>query len=171
MADNNNYTNAVLMDLFFIHGQCYKNISRTCREFNAKYPNLPQMNNRKFIRVQNNFIHFGSSLKAPKNLPRPVTSDEVNEINVLAYFHANPQQSIRSAVQDLGLSYSSVQRILANHKMHDYKFTRVQALKPQDCPQRAEFCEMLLVHTQEDPNFLKKNHMDRRIQILTRRYL
>lgn len=155
MAENT-YTNAVLMDLFIIHGQCNKIISRTCRKFNEKYPNLPQINNRKFIRIQNNFVNFGSSLTAPKNMLKPVTSDEVNEVNVLAYFHANPQSSIRRAEQDLNVPYSSVQRILANHKMHNYKLTKVQALMPQDCPQRMEFCERLFVHIQEDPNFLKK---------------
>ncbi|HLJ31149.1 MAG TPA: transposase [Candidatus Babeliales bacterium] len=150
------YTNAVLMNLFILFGQCDRIITRTCRNFNEMYPNLPPMNLKKFIRIQNNFTEFGSALKAPRNLPRPVTSNEDNEINVLAYFQVFPQSSIRCAQDDLGITYSSVQRILVKHNMHDYKFTKVQAMKPQDPQHRVEFCEMLLVRTQEDPNFLNK---------------
>lgn len=155
MAENN-YSNTVLMNLFIIHGKCDEIISRTCRRFNEMYPYLPPMNQKKFRRIQNNFMNFGSTLRAPKNLPRPVTAQEDNQINVLAYFHAFPQTSIRNAVQDLDIPYTSVQRILAEHKMHDYKFTKVQNLLPQDYPQRVELCEMLLVRIQEDPYFLRK---------------
>ena len=40
--------------------------------------------------------------------------------------------------------------------MHDYKYTKVQCLKPEDYPQRVLFCENLLVHIQEDQQFLRK---------------
>lgn len=156
MAENNRYSNTVLMNLFIIHGQCDKIIGRTCRKFNEMYPELPQMNIRKFKRIQNNFRDFGSTLKRSRNLPRPVTSNEENETNVLAYFYANPRSSIRSAEEDLGITFSSIQRILEKYNMHDYKFTSVQAMKPQDGPHRVEFCEMLLIRIQEDPHFLSK---------------
>ena len=139
--EENNYlnTNTVLMNLFVLHGQCDKIISRTCRRFNEMYPNLPSMDNKKFRRIVNNFKNFGSSLKVPRNLPRPVTSNEENEINVLAYFHAFPGSSIRSAKEDLGLTYYCVQSILDKHNMHDYKYTKVQCLKSEDYPQRENF--------------------------------
>lgn len=156
MEENNNYSNTVLMNLFVLHGQCDKIISRTCRRFNEMYPNLPSMNNKKFKRIQSNFQNFGSSLKVTRNLPRTVTSNQENEINVLAFFHAYPQSSIRCAKEDLGLTYYCVQEILSKHNMHDYKFTKVQFLKPEDFPQRVLFCESLIVHIQEDPQFFQK---------------
>lgn len=155
MAENR-YSNEVIMNLFILHGQCAKIVSRTCRKFNNMYPNLPQMNIKKFLRIQQNFINYASPLKAPRILPKPVTSDEDKEINVLAYFYAYRYSSIRSAEADLGISYSSIQRILQKREMHDYKFTKVQALLPYDFPQRVEFCENMLIRTQEDPNFLSK---------------
>ena len=154
--EGNNYSNEVLMNLFILHGQCDQIIARTCRKFNEMYPDLQPMNKRKFGRIQNNFINYGSKLKAERTLPKPVTSDEDNVINVLAYFHAYPQASIRSAEDDLGLSYASIQRILDSHDMHPYKFTKVQALKPEDYQRRIQFCETILIRTQEDPNFLRK---------------
>lgn len=73
MEDQNSYSNAVIMNLFILHGQCDKIIGRTCRKFNEIYPDLPKMNIKKFIRIQNNFRDFGSTLKAPKNFAQ--TSD------------------------------------------------------------------------------------------------
>lgn len=46
--DENNYTNEIIMNLFIIYGQCDKNISRTCRKFNATHPNLQPTHNTKF---------------------------------------------------------------------------------------------------------------------------
>lgn len=37
---------------------------------------------KKFRGLEKHFINFGSSLKAPKKLPKPVIADENNEINV-----------------------------------------------------------------------------------------
>ena len=54
------------------------------------YPDLPSMNPQKFRRLQSNFVRFGSR-HTERTLTRPITSNEDNEINVLAYFYANPQ--------------------------------------------------------------------------------
>lgn len=68
MEDQNSYSNAVIMNLFILHGQCDKIIGRTCRKFNEIYPDLPKMNIKKFIRIQNNFRDFGSTLKVAKKI-------------------------------------------------------------------------------------------------------
>ncbi|MVN24212.1 hypothetical protein GO639_03360 [Staphylococcus aureus] len=117
MNANIDYSNEVIIILFIIHGQCDRIIARTCRKFNQMYPELTPMNERKFVRLQNNFLNYGSMLKAPSTLPKPVTSNEDNTVNVLAYFYAYPEASIRSAEKDLGVSHASVQRILKNHGM------------------------------------------------------
>lgn len=54
------------------------------------------MNERKFIHLQNNFIIDGSKLKAARDLTILLSCNEDNIINVLAYFNAYPQASIRS---------------------------------------------------------------------------
>lgn len=151
----NNYSHSDILNLYNIHGQCDKIISRTCRQFNETYPDLPSMNPQKFRRLQSNFVRFGSR-HAERTLARPITSNENNEINVLAYFYANPNHSIRSAAADLDISYSSIRKILVNHKFHNFKFTTVQELYPEDPQRRTEFCEMILIRTQEDPQFLEK---------------
>ena len=40
--------------------------------------------------------------------------------------------------------------------MHGYKLITLQALQPGNFPKRVDLCEMLLIRTQEDPDFLKR---------------
>lgn len=148
------YSNEELFNLFCIHGECNKIVSRTCRKFNGMYPHLPPMTEKKFRRYQNNFLRTGS-VCAKKTKFAAVTANEDNEVSVLAYFEAYPRVSIATAEHDLGIPHSSIHRILRKHKMHSYKFVTVCALQEQDHQLRVEFCEMLLVRYQEDPNFLQ----------------
>lgn len=151
----NSYTNEEILKLFYIHGECNRIINRTCRTFNDHYPDLVPMNKKKFNRIENNFKNNGQ-IKQERTQIKPVTGNEDNQINVLAYFVAFPHASIFSAEKDLGISYKSIERILHAHGMHNYKFVTLQAIEPNDPPQRVEFCEMVLVRTQEDPNYLNK---------------
>ncbi|KAL1493559.1 hypothetical protein ABEB36_009263 [Hypothenemus hampei] len=47
------YSNEVVFDLFVIFGENNKIVNKTCREFNLKYPDLPQMTKGKFHRLRN----------------------------------------------------------------------------------------------------------------------
>ncbi|KAJ8913995.1 hypothetical protein NQ315_012018 [Exocentrus adspersus] len=94
-------------------------------------------------------------ISAERIVPKPVTSDQDNVINVLAYFNAYPEASTRAAEYDLGISRCSIHKILRANNMHPYKFTPVSELHPNDAVQRMEFCEMILVKTQEDPELIR----------------
>lgn len=67
--EGNNYSNEILMKLFILHGQCNQIIARTCRRFNEMFPDQQLINERKFVRLQNNFVNYGSKLKSEKHLP------------------------------------------------------------------------------------------------------
>lgn len=75
--ERNNYSNGVLMNLFILHGQCNQIIARTCRRFNEMFPDEQPTNKRKFVRLQNNFINYGSKLKTK------IISVETNNINTM----------------------------------------------------------------------------------------
>lgn len=153
--ENQDYSHMDILNLFYIHRECHKVIARTCRVFNERHPHLTPMNKWKFRRIESNFLQYGR-VKATRNRTKTVTEEEDNEINVLAYFTFNPHGSIRSAIEDLGLSYYAVERILKKHKMHDYSFIMVQALHLGDNIRRIHFCEQMLIRSQEDPTFLRK---------------
>lgn len=63
-----------------------------------------------------------------KEPPKPVSSSEENETNVLAYFYALPHASIPSAKDNLGILYSFIQRILQKPKMYNYKIITLHTL-------------------------------------------
>lgn len=151
----NRYSNYEILDLFYIHGECDRIISRTCRAFNEKYPHLPSMTEKIFRKYVSNFQSFGC-VRAPKEYKRRVVDDEENEISVLTYFEANENASIRSAAHEIDLDRNSVHRILKKHNMHDYKYEKVHALEPGDYIKRLNFCRGILEKLENDENFLKK---------------
>lgn len=82
------------------------------------------MNETNFTQLQTNFIIHGS-LKAERDIPKPVSSDE-DIIHVLASINAYTESSIRSEKDDLSLTYYSVQSFLG---MHDFAQTSLRKFK------------------------------------------
>jgi hypothetical protein len=62
-----------------------------------------------------------------------------HEEAVLNVFEEDGTRSIRTVSREMGLSKSSVQRVLADNRRHPYHYTRVQHLLPEDYPIRREF--------------------------------
>lgn len=155
MEIQNIYSNNDILNLFYIHGECSKVVDRTVRTFNERFPHLPPMNKTKFKRIQSNFLRFGK-VTCSRRKSKPVTGKEENQEMVLAYFHANPESSIPAASQDIGLPYTPIQRILAQHKMHPFSFISLQGLQEGDDRKRIEFCEFILTKTQENNDFLSQ---------------
>jgi hypothetical protein len=89
---------------------------------------------------------------APRNV-RTVEHEEV----VLNVFEEDGTRSIRTVYREMGLSKSSVQRVLAaNRRTHPYHNTRIQHLLPEDYPIRREFCLWLINQNDADPHFLSR---------------
>jgi hypothetical protein len=137
------YPHDVVFDLFVIYGENNRIANGTCRAFNLKYPNLPQMTNGKFIRMKNNFCDYRKVVKPVVRI-KPVTEHDEVEINALGYFQAYPRGALRTASADLGTSYSSLQRILCRHKLHPHKFKRLQKLRPGD-DVRSQFLRTIFI--------------------------
>lgn len=148
------YHSSAIMHLFIMHGESNKIISRTCLKFNEQYPELPCMTRKKFRKLQSLFSN-GDLNEMHRNRNKPITGMEDNEITVLAYFYQNPHASIRSAANDLGLSYYAIQHFLKKHKMHAFSLKPVQQLLPEDPLLRIQFGEFMLSRIQEDERFLQ----------------
>lgn len=149
-----NFTNEDYLNLILLHGECNKVVDRTIRLFIERFPDRPRPTRDTINRTMTNLRNVGSFVKKTIHREKSVVEDENNEITVLAYFCVNPQNSLKDAEIDLGLSQSSVWRILKKHKMHPYKFNRVQHLKETDFVRRTEFCEAMMIRFQENENFL-----------------
>lgn len=148
-----NFTNEDYLNLFIIYGECHKVISRTCDTFATRYPHKQKPTPKTVKRIMANFKNFGS-VKAEIHRPKPVVNNENIEIAILGYFAANPSLSSRQAALESGISATSVLRILRKHKFHPYAFSIVQHLKETDFPRRVEFCEFILLRSQENVFFL-----------------
>jgi hypothetical protein len=86
---------------------------------------------------------------APKNV-RTVEHEEA----VLNVFEEDGTRSIRSVSREMGLSKSSVQRVLADNRRQPYHYTRVHLL-PEAYPIRREFC-LWLINQNDAPHFLSR---------------
>lgn len=105
----------------------------------------------KFRRIEAIFVNY-NNLRAPRTENKYVTSNEENEVNVLAFMHFRTLLLL-PAKHDLGISCMSFDRILYRHNMHNYKLITLQVLQPHDPPKRREFCAMILIRTEENPHF------------------
>lgn len=76
-----------------------------------------------------------------------------NTEEVVRAVEQEPETSIRTIAREHNLSYSTVQRILREEKLHAYHYTRVQHLRPEDYPLRRTFCENFLRSVERDPRF------------------
>ncbi|KAJ3617780.1 hypothetical protein MTP99_006874 [Tenebrio molitor] len=64
-------------------------------------------------------------------------------------------RSIRTISREMGLSKSSVQRVLADNRRHPYHYTRVQHLLPEDYPIRRDFY-LWLINQNDASHFLSR---------------
>ncbi|KAJ8934894.1 hypothetical protein NQ318_014849 [Aromia moschata] len=67
----------------------------------------------------------------------------------------NPVLSTRQLSAAMGLSQSSICRILQRERLHLYHYTPVQLLLPQDLPVRLQFAQFLQNMQTENPDSLK----------------
>lgn len=149
------FSNEDFLNLIIVYGECDRVLNRTCDVFAERYPNVPRATPDILRRLLSNCRNFGSFKTTTMNKIKPITENEENVINILAYFTAYPQASLNDAQRDLGIQYVSIYRVLKKHKYHPFSYQLVQHLKPGDYERRVFFCEWLLIKCQENENFLK----------------
>jgi hypothetical protein len=76
-----------------------------------------------------------------------------NELRVIASVAQNRQIGQRSVARELGISQTSVCRILRENKFHPYHVQLVQELKETDFERRLDFCHFIRTQMQVDNNF------------------
>lgn len=132
------YTGEEKKDMYDVYIRCYRNETRAAQNYLQLYPDRQQPSKRMFSYISKNMTEFGSVKKSRTTYRDRYNT--VNEINVLAQIHINPENSTRRIAQECGVGPSTVKRILKKHKYHDYKFQKVQKLHAGDSDRRLEFC-------------------------------
>ena len=125
--------------------RCYR------RHFNTR--DSPSVNAIKGIISL--FQEQGAVCDLPRSgRPRTARNDE-NREELERSLEENPPVSTRRRSQQMGISRSSLQRMLHEMDMFPYKIQLVQQLQPQDYEQRLEYAMRLQDLVNGDPGFLQ----------------
>lgn len=108
-----------------------------------------------FYRLKKKFFETRSLNRKRTVRPKTVLTEET-EINILAYFRANPQNSLNDVVGELPVCIGSAHAVTKNYKFHPYKLKRVQKLTPAQKEIRLQFSRHILEIIPRDATFLDK---------------
>ena len=130
-----------------------KSVIQAQRNFTRKCGKKPSA--RSTIRAwHEKFMETGSVLQR-KGAGRPQISEEIESVRVT--YTRSPKKSIRRACTQLQIPRSSIHKVLhKNLRLYAYKVQLLQAIKPEDKPQRKEFAVTMLDRLDSDPGFLKR---------------
>lgn len=147
------YSNLELFEMIMIYAK-NESYAETAREFQRRFPNsLPP--SRTYVHRLVGRLKNTGSLHPRRRTAGPLQMDCDMDIDILAYFSAHPQTSIRSVVKELNVPFSYVWRLLKRHKWHPYSLHGCQALLPTDLQRRLDFCNWALNQHTENPRFLR----------------
>lgn len=98
-----------------VYFECFQNAAIAEREYAIRYPNRRHYGRRVFPRLVQRLRATGS-FRRPVFRRRNSSRTEENIINVLAYIEFNPHISTRALSRELGLTRTTVQNILKDHR-------------------------------------------------------
>jgi len=155
MDSKTHYSNYEIADIHFIYGFCNGNASAAAREYRRRYPTRRAPTYKMFQNIHRRISEHGIS-SSSHSLRLPARLSTTTQEMVLNEFTRNPGTSIRRVSAQLGISKSSVERILQSEGLHAYHYRRVQNLNEPDFRSRAIFCSWILTKIRNDPDFTAK---------------
>ncbi len=127
----------------YLNSRSYK---RICTAFSNEYPNSPIPPKSIILRLAQKFLTTGCVLDKLKEHVCTVRTP-ANAQRIRDSVATNLRLSIRQRSRALNISRTLMQRILHQLKMHPYRFSIVQKLKPPDHARRVTFCHWILHFT------------------------
>lgn len=117
------YTVEEKLYMYNVHVKSFSNSVKASRISSERCPERHQPHRTVFEGICRNLVH-SSSINKPRD--KYSVNASVNEINVLAQIHINPENSIRNIAREVGITDRGVRKVLKKYKFHDYKFKPVQ---------------------------------------------
>ncbi|GFW80676.1 DUF4817 domain-containing protein [Trichonephila clavipes] len=140
------YTNAEKVDMILAYGATDCNGRAAQRLYAERHPVRRTSAHTMFARLHQQLCETGSFQKAARNRDR-TTRTELNEEIVLDMVETTPSLSTRGIANEIGISYSSVWRILHDSALHPFHYQRVRSLKECDFAPRQAFSRWCLAAT------------------------
>jgi transcriptional regulator of acetoin/glycerol metabolism len=107
--------NEIAFDMLAVYFECMQNATIAARVYAVRYPQRRRYNKRVFVLLARRLRNTGSVHRPV--LPRSGRGrNEENIINVLAYIEFNPHGNTRNISRELGISRTTVLRILTDHR-------------------------------------------------------
>ncbi|XP_074101889.1 uncharacterized protein LOC141529286 [Cotesia typhae] len=151
------YTAAEYTDMLITYGMADCNAAEAVRMYSLRHPNRRHPCARTFLRLVNRSRKTGNLLPNHREAGAPRNARNVeNEEAIIAAVEDNPEIGIQGVVEELHLSYGTVQRTLKLEKLHGYHYQRVQELRAEDFPIRLAFCREILHRLDNNEFFIDK---------------
>jgi len=149
------YSNEEYYDMLMALGECQGQYYTAARRYAELYPNRARHPRASVILgAAQRLFETGSVLPKKNDTGRHRVARNLQNVEtVLRAVEQEPETSIRNIAREHQLSYSTVQRILKEEKLHAYHYTCVQHLREEDYPRRKRFCEDFLRRVDEEPEF------------------
>ena len=149
------FSNGEYYDMLMALGECHGQYYVAARRYAELYPNRERHPSAAVIlRAAQRLHETGSVLPNKHETGRDREARNVQDTGtILNAFEQNPETSIRVVAREHDLSYSTVQRILREERLHPFHYTRVQHLRPEDYAVRRTFYENFLRKVDRDPTF------------------
>ncbi|CAM1299642.1 Uncharacterised protein r2_g956 [Pycnogonum litorale] len=135
----------------------YENAVEVQRQFRTEFQREPPTR-VTISRIKDKFEADGTVQNVHKQRSgRPrISSNSSQEERVLESFQRSPRKSVRQACREVGISKSSIHRIMQRCSWKSYIPRLVQALNDDDPDRRVQFCEWYLQQCEENEDFSTK---------------
>lgn len=151
-----NFTNQEYADIHFIYGFANGNSAEAAREYQRRFPNRRRPHPYVFVNVHQRFANNGLRfVHRDRNINNVnvIARDRRNQ-RILDEFNRDPTTSTRRTSRTVGVSRSTISRILRRDHRYPYHLQPVQGLCPGDEERRIAFSRWVLDSIQNDRNFL-----------------
>ncbi|KFM68287.1 hypothetical protein X975_24767, partial [Stegodyphus mimosarum] len=140
-----------------MYGRCNGNALRTAREYARRYPCRCSPHVNVIRRLDNRPRNTGSVLPTANlhDTGRPRRGLTVAQADaILQRVEETPEVSIHTLAREMTSSKSTVHRLVRSERLHTFRYTTVEGLKPDDFQKRVAFCEWLLQQQNTDNGFI-----------------
>lgn len=142
-----NYPREELVDMTYALGAAERNTLLASRIYAQWYPERRHPQTQVFEKLKDRFERTGSVTYEKHERIKPATNDENNMMVALSVVEM-PQKSTRQLARELpiGISATSVNRILRSEHFHPYHIQLLHELQPEDYERRLAFCQWAQRH-------------------------
>lgn len=131
----------------------FSNIEKARRLFKEEFNEEAPSNHTVKRWVDRLLVHGDINMRQPGSGPPVTASGDGTRSTVRQRVKEEPTVSTRQLSQEIGVSQSSIVRILHEEGLHPYKFQLVHGLSEDDYDRRMEFCEWILDKTRSTTDF------------------